>query len=911
MNICQLALAGIFLTSMVTSLRAQAPAKDSEFFTQNIQPLLREYCLKCHSAEKHKGDIDLESFSSVDQVKKNPKLWLTVAEQLGHNEMPPKEKPQPTAAQRAQLLEWATHQGRPAAAKAIDWDHARTYWAFQPPLIQPRPKIKDAHWPKRELDYFIRAAQEKQGLKPGPAAARSTWIRRATFDLIGLPPTLEEIDAFERDTQPDAFARVIDRLLASPHYGERWGRFWLDLARYADDEGVSFLTPSPNAYLYRDWVIQALNRDLPYDQFIRLQLAGDEITEPTNDWFERLGGLGFQGLGPQFRKGAAGEAKAKADELEDRIDTLSRGVLGVTISCARCHDHKFDPIPTRDYYSLAAAYNGAAWSPRLFASPEAIAALKKWEAELAERKARLKQFAASESQRLGSIELTRVDAYLISAWKLQVLKSRGQPADPIAAAQREKLTPHFLNQWIQLLAGGKAPAPLKEWLVIADPSAKSAVVKDGAVEVPVALLAQTEKLKATVAAARLEEEHRKSQPDKKATPASAVIQELLTNPGVPFGAGEKEAVALLSGEPQKQYRQLLQALEQFEKMAPPTPLQSPSVSGGGQPMNVFVRGNPEKLGEPAPPGFLKILSERTATKVETRNQFSRLDLANAIVNPKNPLTARVIVNRVWHYHFGRGIVASLGNFGHLGDRPTHPALLDTLSVRFMESGWSLKWLHREIMLSATYRLGGVMETRNLAADPDNHLLWRMTPRRLDLEAWRDGMLAVAGRLDPRLGGPSLDPKNPGVKQDGLPGYSSMIGPHADDPAQGRRTVYCIISRYAPNPTMGLFDFPEPNVASDRRTVTTIPQQQLFVLNSQFVHTMAKGLAARIEQPATSEEDRLRLAWRLAYGRLPDARETKLALLFLRSAGDGGTGQLTVWEQFCHSLLASNEFTFIN
>ena len=229
----------------------------------------------------------------------------------------------------------------------------------------------------------------------------------------------------------------------------------------------------------------------------------------------------------------------------------------------------------------------------------------------------------------------------------------------------------------------------------------------------------------------------------------------------------------------------------------------------------------------------------------------------------------------------------------------------------MESGWSLKWLHREIMLSATYRLGGVMDARNLAADPDNHLLWRMTPRRLDLEAWRDAMLAVAGRLDPRVGGRSLDPKNPGVKQDGLPGYSSMIGPHADDPAQGRRTVYCIVSRYAPNPTMGLFDFPEPNVASDRRTVTTIPQQQLFVLNSQFVHAMAKGLAARIEQPATSEEDRLRLAWRLAYGRLPDTRETKLALSFLRSTGDGGTGQLTVWEQFCHSLLSSNEFTFIN
>ncbi len=240
----------------------------------------------------------------------------------------------------------------------------KTHWSFQPVHAYPAPQVKDAAWCTNDIDQFILAKLEENQLKPVAPADRKTLIRRATFDLIGLPPTLEEIDAFEKDGSPGAFAKVVDRLLDSPHYGERWGRYWLDLARYSDDEGNSFLTPAPNAYTYRDWVIRAFNKDMPYNQFLRLQLAGDLIPEPTTDYVERLGGLGFQGLGPRFRKGAAGEAKAKADEVEDRIDTLSRGLLALTVSCARCHNHKFDPIPTRDYYSLAAAYNGATWTDR-------------------------------------------------------------------------------------------------------------------------------------------------------------------------------------------------------------------------------------------------------------------------------------------------------------------------------------------------------------------------------------------------------------------------------------------------------------------------------------------------------------------------------------------------------------------
>ena len=260
--------------------------------------------------------------------------------------------------------------------RVINLESEAQQWAFRRPSMHAEPSVQNRSWPKKPLDFFVLSALEQRKLRPVRPATKLELIRRATFDLIGLPPTPEECDTFEQDTGPGAFAKVVQRLLDSPHYGERWGRYWLDVARYADDQGNSFLTPTPSAYLYRDWVVNAFNRDMPYDEFIRLQIAGDEIPGPTTDYVTRLAGLGFQGLGPQFRKGAAGEAKAKADELEDRIDTLARGILGLTVSCARCHDHKFDPIPTRDYYSMAAAYNGAEWPNRMLAAPAVVEAHK-------------------------------------------------------------------------------------------------------------------------------------------------------------------------------------------------------------------------------------------------------------------------------------------------------------------------------------------------------------------------------------------------------------------------------------------------------------------------------------------------------------------------------------------------------
>ena len=337
-------------------------------------------------------------------------------------------------------------------------------------------------------------------------------------------------------------------------------------------------------------------------------------------------------------------------------------------------------------------------------------------------------------------------------------------------------------------------------------------------------------------------------------------------------------------------------------------------------MQVFVRGNPLKLGEPAPPGFLRILrpageptpAAPSGAEPAAAAAFTRLELAQAIADPQNPLTARVFVNRVWHYHFGRGIVATLSNFGKLGATPTHPELLDTLAAGFIKSGWSVKWLHREIMLSAAYRSSSATTAENLAKDSDNQFLWRMTPRRLDVEAWRDAVLSVAGRLDPQVGGPSLNLAEPAVREiPNFPTFSRLNGLDVDDPAHGRRSIYCIVSRYAPNPALVLFDFPEPNVTSDSRGTTTIPQQQLFVLNSRFMLEMGRAFAQRLEQAAATDGERLKLAWRLAYGRELTEAEAATGVQFLQSteAADPAD-KLSRWQQLCHALLASNEFAFV-
>ena len=929
-------LSGLILVWLASPLPAQElDARSVEFFEANVRPLLVRHCYECHSdvaaiAGKLEGDLRLDNRAGVQQggasgpviVPGKPDesvLIKSVRYTDKALQMPPQE---PLSAEQIGILEKWVGMGAPdprekntsgaAEKRGIDFEAGRQLWAFQPPVRHAAPHVVDSNWPQQPLDHFVLAALEQRSLQPVRLATRQELIRRATFDLIGLPPTPEEVTAFENDPEPGAWDRVIDRLLSSPHYGERWGRYWLDVARYADDQGNSFLTPTPAAYLYRDWVVKALNDDMPYDEFVRLQIAGDEVPGPAADYVTRLAGLGFQSLGPQFRKGAAGEAKAKADELEDRVDTLSRGILGLTVSCARCHDHKFDPIPTRDYYSLAAAYNGADWPTRMLASPETIEAHKQWTAQVEQQTTSLKKWKEDQSRQIGRLALERADAYVIAADKMLVLRNHKLPLDDNAFAKQESLELYFLNRWVKIL-GESTDEPIFKGLREAAKQANDSAT----VESTDSMRQQAEALKMAVLAALdalKASEQPVTDPAKQPTPVPPEIERLLTvlwkDANAPFFVAENDLAGLLAEPEKHQLADLQTQLDALTKNPAPSGPMMPSIHGGGQAMQVFVRGNPENLGEPAPPGFPRILS--SLDNQSEGKPFSRLDLANAIVSPQNPLTARVFVNRVWHYHFGRGIVPTLSNFGKLGSPPTHPELLDTLAVQFMESGWSIKWLHREIMRSATYQLSSAQHSGNMAIDPGNEYLWRMTPRRLDIEAWRDALLSVAGKLDHQVGGPSVDQTTPGVKEiEGFNFFNRLNGFEADNPAGRRRTLYTVVSRYAPNATLTLFDFPEPNVTSDQRNVTTVPQQQLFVLNSPFMFEMSREFAKRLEQAASNEHDRLQRGWQLAYGRPPTEDEIAVALTFLQTPAEPPTAdQLNQLELLAHALLASNEFMFL-
>jgi hypothetical protein len=721
---------------------AEPPRAQVEYFEKKIRPVLVTHCYKCHSAQaaKVKGGLLLDTRDGLLKggasgpaiIPGDPTASLLL-KALRHEdlEMPPGAKlPDSVIADFQSWIKQGAADPRAgqavtAADKATDIAAGKKLWSFQPPRAYAAPQVRNAAWLRTKIDAFILARLEQAGLAPSPPADRQTWLRRVSFDLTGLPPTPEEIDAFVSDPSPDAPARVVERLLESPHYGEHWARLWLDVARFAEDQahivGSNRSLFYPNAYLYRDWVIRALNQDMPYDRFIKLQLAADLIA--PDDRADQAA-LGFMGLGPKYY--GRGNPAVMADEWEDRVDTLSRGLLGLTVACARCHNHKFDPIPTEDYYALAGVFA----STRMFNRPLTDQAAKKQDGEAS------------------------------------------QPTDAMH------------------------------------------IIREG-------------------------------------TPTD---------------------------------------------------------------LNVFVRGDIANKGPLARRHFLHVLCDGEPKPFS--HGSGRKELAEAIASSKNPLTARVIVNRIWAQHFGRPLVATPSNFGALGERPTHAELLDDLAVRFMETGWSLKWLQREIVLSAAYGQSSKPLTPTLspggrgrdhratlspqgrgqgeggrAVDPDNRLLSRMNRRRLSVEAWRDAVLAATGRLQATVGGPSLDPQ---------------------DPKESRRTVYSAVSRLELNRMLALFDYPDPNVHADHRTETTTPLQKLFVLNSPFMVAEAANLAQRLqrETPTTDDQaDRRRIerAYRLLYGRPATEQEVRLGLAFLTQGDD----RAALWQQYAQVLLAANEMLFVD
>jgi mono/diheme cytochrome c family protein len=757
----RLPLALLVLAALPVVSRGADDPKAVDFFEARIRPVLAEHCYKCHSddAEREKklrGGLKLDSKANwakggdtgpaIVPGKPGEGTLIKSLKYDGDTQMPPKGKL--PAAVIADFEKWVKdgavdpRTGTAAAGAAIDIEKGRRFWSFQQPKLPAVPSITNPKFQiTNPIDAFVAAEWSKRSLTPASPADKRTLVRRAYFDLTGLPPTPEEVEAFEQDASPQAYEKLVEKLLASPQHGERWARHWLDVARYAEDQAHTFgVKPKKNAYLYRDWVIRAFNDDMPYDKFVRLQLAGDMLPETEGDLFTRVAGLGFLGLGAEYYKDPVND-QIIADELDDRVDTLTRGLLGLTVSCARCHDHKFDPIPTRDYYSLAGVYMGS----NLTDTPLAPA--------------------------------DEVKAYNAGQTKIKALE--------------------------ELLKKATADAKAKP-----DDKALAAVVK--------AVTDETAKAK---------------------------------------------------------------------KDAPPPPLAAHVLAGGGKGMPVYIRGNPATKGEAAPKGFLRVLATSGA---KGGPDYTRLDLANAIVSKDNPLTARVIVNRVWAWHFGRGLVNTPSNFGALGDKPSHPELLDWLAVEFMNHGWSLKWLHRQILLSSAYRLSSEPVAAS-QSDAANVYLWRANRRRLDVEAWRDSLLSVSGTLDPAMGGPTYDLKDANAK---------------------RRTVYAKVSRHELDGLLRLFDFPDANATADKRTETTVPQQQLFSLNSEFMVARAKAFAARVEKTASDDEQRVKAAYRVAFTRGPDPREVRVALAFLKLPARP-EDKLTRWQQYAQVLLASNELMYVD
>jgi hypothetical protein len=918
--------------SLISVSAAELSPEQTDLFEREIRPILAENCYRCHSdhAEKLKGGLRLDTAehlhaggkSGPEIVPGDPdasRLIQAVRYTDPHLQMPPEKKRlRKEAVER--LESWVKlgapfppSSGSGSAFSGIAAARER-HWAFQPVKLPALPSVNQPEWVKTPVDAFVLAALEKHHLKPAAAAGRHALIRRVTYDLIGLPPTFEDVQAFESDPRPDAYARLIDCLLNTPHYGERWGRYWLDVARYADTKG--YLAGGEErryafSYTYRDYVVGAFNEDKPYDRFIIEQIAADKL--PLGDDKSVLAALGFLTLGRRFLNN-------QHDIIDDRIDVVTRGTLGLTVTCARCHDHKFDPIPTRDYYALHGVF-ASSEEPRelpllgpLKDSPQYQDYLKqkaKIEAEIPEFKDReIAKFVGELRQQVGQ--------YLLGAHEAAQL-TNGANFDTFAGER--KLNPPVLRRWMaQLEQCGKKPdaifglwtqlaaipdaefsARAKPCLakLAADPAAANPVLakafaEKGAESLKNAAATYTDLFKnveaewqASLAAAT--KEH-KPPPNSLPDPDREALRQAIYSEGAALNLPKAEAESILArriGEGTAPIRNRIEALGWTH---PGAPARAMALADRASPANshILLRGNPSNPGDDAPRRFLEVLSE--GSPINLTNGSGRLDLARAIASRDNPLTARVYVNRVWLHHFGEPLVSTPGDFGVRTSDPVHRDLLDYLAAEFMDKGWSTKALHRLILLSTTYQQSCVPDPAALKNDPENRLLSRMNRQRLDFEALRDTLLALAGKLDPTVGGLPVDIMS--------------------EPFSTRRTLYGFIDRQNLPGTFRTFDFANPDTSSQLRFRTTVPQQALFLMNSPFVLEQARNLAQRPEVTnARSPAEKIAALYRLAYQRSPATNELNSGQRFIET--QSSDSKAAAYEKYAQVLLLSNELMFLD
>jgi len=1112
---------------------AEASAKDVKFFEQKVRPILQARCFECHGAEKQRGELRLDSRAAtlagggsgeaVVPGKPDESLLVQAVRYSGDIKMPPRSKlPE---AEIAVLVDWVARGAiwpdkddknpGPAPSTTADKDgplfsdEARAFWAYQPVIATTPPSVRDAAWPKTAIDQFILAGLEAQGLSPAPCADKRTLIRRATLDLTGLPPTPAEVEAFLADDSPEAFSRVVDRLLDSPRYGERWGRHWLDVARYADSNGLDENLAYASAWRYRDYVIAAFNSDKQFDRFVQEQLAGDLLSDSGDAaaLVDRITATGFLSLGGKMLA-EDDPVKMQMDIVDEQVDTIGRAFLGLTLGCARCHAHKYDPIPQEDYYSLAGIFKStktmenfnvvARWQERPLAAPDVVA----------RRDAHAQQIAAKKSEIAGIVSRCNEDlladarrnagGYLLAATRQRRLdtltKARKPAGDDPAARERPGVIlveaeefargnvirdrenygkgigvlvnkgelPNFTEYDVDVATAGLYQVELRyaaaqarpcklfingrlvkadvasgvtgTWLpdsqtwfiegfyplaagrnVIrlehpayfphidkllllpatddADQSLKPVVFRGPMGEALdpqpqfvaqwAAFLDRAEQSKLPVLAVWSEFARTAPKPEAKpvegtetdnAAPAGdapqpdhelsqAIRERLLADPrpqtldqlaaryGELFAEAERAWQDLQKAMPDgkaaplpdpvlEAFRHVLydpegpvavpknaeegyspervgelkaarEQLAELEKTLPQLPEAMAVSEGKPENLRVHLRGSHLTLGRETLRQFPRILAGEQQTPIDDHHS-GRLQFAEWLTSPRHPLTARVIVNRIWLWHFGEGIVRSPDNFGLLGERPTNPQLLDHLATEFVAHGWSIKAFHRLIMSSATYQMSTAFNEKAAGVDPENRLMWRMNRRRLEAESIRDSILFVAGTLDLTMGGSLLPTPNRQYVTS-----TANVNPAIYEAK--RRSVYLPVVRSALYEVFQAFDFADPSTLNGRRDSTIVAPQALFMLNSRIVLEQSKALATQLLAEANVDDvGRIRRLYEIALSRPATEPETTRALAFVERYSHAvtekgvpaGEQRLRAWQALCRTVLASNEFVYV-
>jgi Protein of unknown function (DUF1549)/Protein of unknown function (DUF1553)/Planctomycete cytochrome C len=1043
------------VTAALVLVRAGIAAEsDADFFEKNVRPLLVAKCQVCHGNSTPMAGLALDSREHILKgggrgtalVPGQPAASLlikAVTAVAGTPKMPPSGNLKES--EIAVLTEWI-QRGAPWGAAGGAASEKAKFWAFEPPVDQAAPVVSSAsaRWAESPIDRFVLAALEAKGLKPAPPADKRTLLRRATYDLTGLPPTEEEVRAFLADSSAAAFARVIDRLLESPRYGERWGRHWLDVARYADSNGLDENLVYRHAWRYRDYVIQAFNKDKPYDQFVREQIAGDLMPAPPDlaTRFERWTATGFLSLGAKMLA-EDDPVKMEMDIVDEQLDTAARTFMGLTVGCARCHDHKFDPIPTADYYAMAGIFKSsktmenfkvvAKWHEYVLAPDDEVKRLHEHEAKI---EAKQKEISALHKQHLlvlATEARSKTGAYLMAAGEvLEGSAAKLKPAEGAPRAVREAASfdegnaprklergvanvpagqkgPHRATYKIEASAAGDFQLELLEeeaGFGTLDVFVNDVLVKKGgppvqnraaspdaggwSVQGVFALRAggnlirlehksrfpYFEKLKLTASTLAggkaprttaqvaqqygvnlgylgqwVEElERSKGAPHSVlfgwhelgrswagwTSPAAKLFegyqtssrQRLAERYGEVFAAANsaadnaahtelKEFLLAKAGvfkEPPdaRQYfigdtQAVLAKLEEERKAletATPDLPRAMGITEGAKvdDLEINIRGSHWSLGKKVPRGFLGALGG--ASEIGT-GESGRLQLAGWMTRPDHPLTSRVMVNRLWRWHFGRGIVPTTDNFGRLGERPSNQALLDWLALEFVRRGWSMKEMHRVMMLSSTYRMSSTYNAAAAETDPENILLWRMPRRRLEVEAIRDGIMAASGGLDLAMGGTVLDYKD----RQYVSNTEKRGGANYDLP---RRAVYIPVVRSSMYDVFQAFDLPDSSTPSGDRNASVVAPQALFMMNSPVMLTHSRKFAERLlAQPDIDDAARIRNAYEQALARPATGAEVDRALTFIAQMLSARPDRTLAWQSFVKSLLSSSEFIYLN